>query len=377
MFDFEIQKSVDLETWNNDLKKSTNSTFWQTYEYLDLISSDNNDFPIFIYVKDDSGNVKGQLGLTVNQSAKAYSSPLLSVFLDKFTKFKRRATWVSGPVIHDSDKKIRLQILSSILNAVEEVAKKYDIVLINGYTPPQDYLIDEEYIHQFEKIDYNIQNFHTYVIDLNEDLDEIWDNIHKSTKRDVKKAQKRNVIVRELKDLKELDNFFDLNRKWGRTKGIAPRIVSENVKKRYWTCIESNIEKVLLSIQDGEIVAGHRLGCFNGIAHSNKIINSYSKKSNIGGPILTWHAIEWAKKKGFMVYDLSGGESTPSNERDKKRYSEQWDSLLTYKRKWGGKEYPYYHVFKVRKRKSYKLFRIISKPDMILRNYKKKHYHRP
>jgi len=80
------------------------------------------------------------------------------------------------------------------------------------------------------------------------------------------------------------------------------------------------------------------------------------------------------KKTGMRIYDFSGGESPTSDERDKKRYSEQWESLLTYKRKWGGYEFPYYHVVKVRKDKSYKLFRIISKPDQLFRNYKKKNF---
>ena len=80
------------------------------------------------------------------------------------------------------------------------------------------------------------------------------------------------------------------------------------------------------------------------------------------------------KKTGMRIYDFSGGESPTSDERDKKRYSEQWESLLTYKRKWGGNEFPYYHVVKVRKDKSYKLFRIISKPDQLFRNYKKKNF---
>ena len=48
--------------------------------------------------------------------------------------------------------------------------------------------------------------------------------------------------------------------------------------------------------------------------------------------------------------------------------------LLSYKRKWGGDEIPYFHFIKIVNKKSYKLFRLASKPDWIFRNYKKKHY---
>ena len=105
--------------------------------------------------------------------------------------------------------------------------------------------------------------------------------------------------------------------------------------------------------------------------------NAYSQSANVGGPLLTWHAIKWAKESGFKTYDFSGGESDPKNEKDYKRYSEQWDSLFSYKKKWGGEEIPYFQFIKIVNEKSYKLFRLVSKPDWIFRKYKKKHFKKP
>jgi len=132
-----------------------------------------------------------------------------------------------------------------------------------------------------------------------------------------------------------------------------------------------------LAYKDDKLLAGLRIGRFNGIAYTHKAINAYSQPANVAGPLLTWHAIKWAKELGFNTYDLSGGESEPKNEKDSKRYSEQWNSLLSYKRKWGGEEFPYFHFIKIINKKSHKLFRILSKPDWMFRNYKKKHFQKP
>jgi len=79
----------------------------------------------------------------------------------------------------------------------------------------------------------------------------------------------------------------------------------------------------------------------------------------------------------MKIYDFSGGEAPPSTEKNMKKYDEQWGSLFSYKRKWGGDEVPYYHFIKIFNKDRYKLYRALSKPDMFLRNYKKRHFKRP
>ncbi len=60
-----------------------------------------------------------------------------------------------------------------------------------------------------------------------------------------------------------------------------------------------------------------------------------------------------------------------------KKFHEQWSGLTDYKKKWGGKEYTYFQFIKVNKKLSYKTYRILSKPDNLLRNFKKKQFRRP
>lgn len=376
MYNFEINESVDSIEWNKNLEKSQYSTFFQTAQFLKSQSVAENHFPIFITVFDEFKEVKGQLGLVISKSTSAYSSPVMNKFLNFFAKLGRRAVWSEGPILHTTDTNSRIEILKIILKALEVLAEKNGIVLVDGYTPHQDFLVDEKYKNEFKNKDYQIQNFFTFVTDMNDSLEKIWDGIYKNTKRDIKRAQKRKIFVKELTDFNELDDYFTLSKKWQKTKGIHVEL-SPKYKKEYWNILKSQIEKVFLAFEDGELVSSHRLGCFNKIAFSHKLTNSYSKPTSLGGPLLTWHAIEWAKKSGMRIYDFSGGESPPNNENERKNYSEQWDSLLRYKSRWGGQKFHYYHFIKIRKKKSYKIFRLFSRLDWIFRNYKRKQYKRP
>ena len=63
MYEFEILRKVDKTKWNNQLLDCKYSTFFQTAEFLTEDTS--NKYPLFIYVYDENGDVKGQLGITI------------------------------------------------------------------------------------------------------------------------------------------------------------------------------------------------------------------------------------------------------------------------------------------------------------------------
>ena len=200
------------------------------------------------------------------------------------------------------------------------------------------------------------------------------ENFHFPASGDIIRAEKRQIRIRELKNLDELDDYFRIKENWLATKGIKSSNITENVKQNYWNYYKKKIEKVFLAYENDELVATHRVGCFNKIAFSHKITNSYLKPTSLGGPLLTWQGLKWAKDSGMKYYDFSGGELPPKNPREVEEYNKQWESLLAYKRKWGGKEYPYYHFFKIMKKKSYKITRALMKTDWKIRNYKKNHF---
>jgi len=364
---------VESKEWNQNLLKSSYSTFFQTKDYLSY--KDPKKFPKFIQVINEKNEIVGQLGVMIIKERGGYSTKFLKQVTKIASKLGGRGSWVSGPIIFSDQKKARLEILNLIIKALDKIAKENNLMIIDGYSPPQDFLVDKDYKEKFRKNGYKIEKFLTLTSYLNQSTGDLWKKVKKSARNDVTKAKRENIIVKEISDKIVLQNYKKLTQKWAKTKGIQITNI-DNIDED-WKYLKSGIQKFFLAYQNNEILAGLRVGVFNKIAYTHQVLNSYSNAGNVAGPLLTWHAIEWAKKEGISIYDFSGGEASPRNEADQLRYNEQWKHLFTYKRKWGGEEFPYYHFIKIINKERYKLFRIFTKPDWLIRNYRKKHYKRP
>lgn len=369
MYTFEILKKVDKEKWNNQLLDCKYSTFFQTAEFL--TEDTGNKYPIFIYVYDENGRVIGQLGITIVKIKSGNTTFALKKIVETASKIGNRGTWVSGPIIHTNDHESRIYTLKTIIESLQVVAKENNLMLLGGYSPPQDFLIDESYISEFIKSGYSSEKFVTLATDLDVSIDDLWKNVKKNARNDVTKAQRENIEIKQIKTKEELKEFKLLDEKWARTKGIHHENPLLNFNKD-WNDLKAGIQKFFVAMKDAEVLSGIRLGCFNGIAYTHQVLNTYAKIGNVSGPLLTWYVLKWAKESGMRIYDFSGGNATPKNTQDLKNYQEQWNSLFAYKRKWGGMEYPYFHFINIINKKKYKIFRMLQKPDWILREHKRK-----
>ena len=171
MYKFKILTEVDSSMWDNDLTKSNYATFFQTTNYLN--SNSNDHFSVFIYILDKDENVVGQLGLRIIKTVVRYSSPFLRRSLHLISSITSRGIWLDGPIIHSNDKNIRLEILQKMMEAINVVADKYDLVHIEGYTSGYDTLIDDNYKEVLSKNNFIIQDYVTFILDMKKNIDDM------------------------------------------------------------------------------------------------------------------------------------------------------------------------------------------------------------
>jgi len=358
MYKIQILTNIDKNKWNDNLCKSNYSTFYQTFEYLNS-NTNKESFPVFVNILDDEQNVVAQLGLLVIRTTVLYGSPLFCKILKIISSISSRGVWLYGPIIHSKEKEKRKQILKIIIKATKSVLEKYDLVFIEGYSPPLDDLIDDDFINEYKKNGYKITNYVTFINDLKKPLDEIWKNVQRYTKTNVKRAAKRNILIKELETYDEAKQNLTLFQKWSKTKGIVISDPNQELEN-FWKRHNSVFEKTFLAYKNHELVASITISCFNKIIIPLQVINSYSAEArNLAGPALTWNAIKESKESGFQIYDITGGILLSENESN----SSSSFSLTHYKRKWGGEEQKHYHFIKIHKKFSYiiftKLFKIL------------------
>lgn len=358
MYKIKILTSIEQKKWNEDLLKSGYSTFFQTTEYL---TANSGIIPIFIQICDENDQVVGQLGLHIIKSSALYSSSVFRKLLKLITVLTNRGIWIYGPIIHSGDHSQRLEIIRHIIEANDRIMKDYNLVFMEGFSPPLDLLVDESYLSEFKKSGYYISKFVTYITDLNQSLDDIWKKIQKYTKTNVKRATKRGIITKELTTRDELKEVLLLHQKWAETKGLVISNPYTEIEK-LWKRHESGLEKTFLAYIGNELISSLSLSCFNGIAVPTQVLNSYLKATSLGGPALTWNAMLWAKNAGMKTYDITGGPFLLDGEPD----PDNTRPLTHYKRKWGGSEQIHYNFLKVRRKFFYTLYKMMFR---LIRHY--------
>ena len=361
MYKTKISTEINSNDWNSELKKSNYSTYLQTVEYLN-INSNENTFPIFISILDEKDVVVGQLGMLIIKTSVQYGSTLFQKLSKISSRISTRGVWLYGPTIHTENKMEKKEILRMILKANNEIIKKYNLVFIEGYSAPLDVSLCDEEIKEYEKYGYNTKKFVAFLTDLKKPIEEIWKNVQQYTKKNVNRAAKRGVTIKELKTFEDSKQAISLFQKWGKTKGLIISDPEQQLKK-FWDRQNSGFEKTFLAFKEEQLVSSITISHFNNIVVPIQVLNSYSSIArNLGGPALTWYAIKWSKEFKFAIYDITGGPLLPENEQlnDKKRPF----SLIHYKKKWGGKQYIHYHFIKINKKYSYmiykKLFKILK-----------------
>ena len=361
MYKTKISTEINSNDWNSELKKSNYSTYLQTVEYLN-INSNENTFPIFISILDEKDVVVGQLGMLIIKTSVQYGSTLFQKLSKISSRISTRGVWLYGPTIHTENKMEKKEILRMILKANNEIIKKYNLVFIEGYSAPLDVSLCDEEIKEYEKYGYNTKKYVAFLTDLKKPIEEIWKNVQQYAKKNVNRAAKRGVTIKELKTFEDSKQAISLFQKWGKTKGLIISDPEQQLKK-FWDRQNSGFEKTFLAFKEEQLVSSITISHFNNIVVPIQVLNSYSSIArNLGGPALTWYAIKWSKEFKFAIYDITGGPLLPENEQvnDKKRPF----SLIHYKKKWGGKQYIHYHFIKINKKYSYmiykKLFKILK-----------------
>lgn len=171
-----------------------------------------------------------------------------------------------------------------------------------------------------------------WILDLTESEEELLLGMRKTTRYEIRLAQKSGVSVRLSADPKELKHFFQLYEATSQRHGFVGH-----------TAIKEEFE---VFIQDGNAVL--LLGQYNGTVTAAAIVLFYggqaiyhhgaSKPSKLPvSHLVQWEAIREAKKRGMKLYNFWGiaPEDKPNH---------PWRGITLFKKGFGGREVTYIHA---------------------------------
>ena len=167
-------------------------------------------------------------------------------------------------------------------------------------------------------------SFYSHDVDLNSNEDELFSKLKGNTKRNIKKAQKKNIEIKLQNSLDSMKQFFKLNCMTRKKHGLPPQPFSF-FKKLYRNVISKKKGFVALAYSKKKVIAGAVFLHFN-----KKAVYKYGASDenflNLRpNNLIMWEAIKHYAKEGYS--NFSFGITEMENH-----------GLLQFKRGWGGTE---------------------------------------
>ena len=352
----DISDTVDENYWNKNLRKNTCSTIYQVPNYSIVYKQVFDSKPIFITVKKNS-ELAGQLAILIHTKYYWKDANVFSKTLGSKLNLNSILRWEYGPIIHESFD--RQEILNELLLAIDRIAEENDVHMIRGTTYPLPHF---DYNKAFERHGYSSTNWATYMTELGQDPNALYDKINKKTRYDIRKSEKNDLELEIVNNFSLFQEYFDLAFSSRVRAGEKRRNNPLFVEKFWENLYDKGYMKVFLARKGGELLGAIENLVFNKNVIQYGIVNS-PKTQLLGGTFLTWNAIKWSIENHYSTYDMGGINPAPKIEKEK--------SINFYKSKWGGKQLDYGRYIKIRKLGETKFAAVLSDPKKVSTKIKK------
>lgn len=154
----------------------------------------------------------------------------------------------------------------------------------------------------------------TITIDLSQSIEEILQKCRKTTRYEIRRAQKIGLLVKIVDTEEEIKSFYRLWRKMGQRRGF--RVTAYSFFSKMWALVlkHQNLGVLLMTYFEDLPISGIII-----LRHGDRAVYSWgASEAGIGKHIpknhlAIWKGILWAKEKGCRLFDMGGYTGTPEN----------------------------------------------------------------
>lgn len=302
-----IDNKSDVQDVYSNISGFSNYNVFQSRFYYDVLAYNNKTKP-YLLISDQDGVLNGFILI----QAQNYFSRLLK-------SFATRAIISGAPLFNDDE-----NVLSNLL-------EKYNSIFGNKlvYTQVRNIFSVDKHNHIFVKHNFTRIAHLNYIIELNKDIDKIWENVYPKRKNEIRKGVKEGVTAKEIDYITELKAAYDIL-KATYAKAKLPLPEYDYFRNAIKVQGGDNILRIIGGYFDSKLIGVMYLLCFEGRVYNwyaAAIPDYYKKYPN---DVITWEAIRWASENGYSIFDF-GGAGNPAKEY----------GVRDFKKKFGGFEVNY------------------------------------
>ncbi len=293
--------NISSEEWDAMVKKSKHGTIFHTDSWLKILYRNFDCKPIKLMAVNRGRDIIGIF--PIYKFKKHFFKIRKSPFPDVETPY-------GGP----------LALNGEVINLFMEEIKKTKGSHYFIFSPTYNFNKDFK--------NYKKEKLKTFILDLTPNLDDLWKNLDKKARNEVRKAKKNNVTIFETKESKFINDYYQmLYSTFKRTNAnILPKKFYLDI---FETFKEKNQVKLVFAKYKNKLISGAMFLIFKG--RINYWTGASLKEFLSLNPnnLIQWYIIKWAKENNLKEYDLQGANIP---------------RIAKFKSGWGGKlvEYPRY-----------------------------------
>jgi lipid II:glycine glycyltransferase (peptidoglycan interpeptide bridge formation enzyme) len=174
----------------------------------------------------------------------------------------------------------------------------------------------------------------TYIVDLRQDVDSLWNNLKKSARKAIRTAREDGITVRRMRSLDELRAYYDFVRR------CSPRYGKEAYGfadwERLWRLFRpTGVFETFLAEKSDKPLAGLSVWGYGGnISEFGSYQSEESFREKLyGNDLIKWEVISWGVRNGQRTFDLAGVNPEPQSPKEQ--------GIRQFKEKWGGRYQEY------------------------------------
>lgn len=291
---------IDIIKWSDFVKNHKNGNMFQTPEMFNVFKDTKNYEPVLVAAIDDDGNILGILLAVIQKE-----------FAGLYGDFTARAIILGGPLIRDNN----TDVLDFILKNYNKIIKQEAIY--SQFRNMSDYLFCNDI---FQENGFFFESHLNYVFQLKKGKEYIWNNIHKSRKKKIKKSIRNGLTINVYKDRID-DNY--INKGYDIIKEVYNNAKLPIADISLIKNANNNNLLVIFLVEYQKTIIGCRFAlCYNNLIYG-WFSGSYSKYYHLfPNDLLIWKTLEWGIENDYDYFDY-GGAGNPNKPYGVRKFKSQ------------------------------------------------------
>jgi hypothetical protein len=320
------RQDIDRNVWDTFVDLSEEAWLWHRYDLQDaLYTWPNRQDMSFAVVNPNQGN------------AIVAIVPFHLICYGVFRRLRlNKFDSTGGPACAPGlAKQYKRQILSFIVATMGELAKEnfaYEITIAIPPMAPAFCGNRCPLVNPLLELGFENISTHTWVVNLQQGKDKLWQNMEKRARGAIRKAEKQGLSIHQAED-KDLDIYYTLHCETYHRTGVRPhpKAYFEDIWNNF---LSKNLAYILIAEKNDIPVAAENFGIYKQAAIYWTGASSAQGLSMQVNSLLQWTAIQWLKDNNINFYET--GEAFPHVTVGKLK------GLNDFKKSFGGDLYPYY-----------------------------------